>query len=40
MMRETGVGSGSYYYAEDLFATNEEAVAECVKRNAVLESEE
>ena len=34
MMRETGIGSGSVYYAQDLFASPGEAQAECDKRNA------
>ena len=33
MLWETGVGSGTLYYAKDLFATKEEAQAECDKRN-------
>jgi len=33
MAYETGVGSGNLYGEEDLFATEEEAGAECKKRN-------
>ena len=35
MCRETGIGSGTLWQAENLFATREEAEAECEKRNAV-----
>jgi len=34
MCSETGVGSGSIYYAADLFPDIESANAECEKRNA------
>jgi hypothetical protein len=34
MATETGVGTGSVYYAQNLFATAEEAQAECDQRNA------
>lgn len=33
MCHETGVGSGAVYRAEDLFATREQAEAECATRN-------
>jgi len=33
MAYETGIGSGSIYYAPDLFATTEDAEAECERRN-------
>ena len=39
MALETGVGSGSVYYAKDLFPTEQEARAECMKRNTELERE-
>lgn len=35
MMWETGVGSGTLHSADDLFATKEEAQAECGRRNEV-----
>ena len=35
MCEETGVGSGSVYYEPHLFASREEAQAECDARNAV-----
>lgn len=34
MAYETGVGSGSVYYVEDICETKEEATAECERRNA------
>ena len=34
MTNETGVGSGTLWYASDIFATEEEAEAECASRNA------
>ena len=34
MCEETGVGSGSVYYEPNLFASQEEAQAECDERNA------
>lgn len=34
MCEETGVGSGSVYYEPNLFASREEAQAECDTRNA------
>lgn len=37
MAYETGIGSGNNWNAEDLFATNEEATAECERRNAIKE---
>ena len=33
MCRETGIGTGSCWSAEDMFATREEAEAECLRRN-------
>ena len=33
MMYETGIGSGSAYYEENLFGTKEEAIKECKRRN-------
>lgn len=33
MCRETGVGSGPIHYERDLFATRDEALAECAIRN-------
>lgn len=38
MMRETGIGSGSLWREGELFATEEEAQAECDKRNAKVEA--
>ncbi len=35
MTCEYGVGSGSVFNVEDLFATKEEAEQECAKRNAI-----
>lgn len=37
MVDETGVGSGSLWNEDDIFATKEEALEECEKRNLVLE---
>ena len=34
MCRETGIGTGTLHSVEDLFATEEEAQAECDRRNA------
>lgn len=39
MLWETGVGSGHIHYAADLFATREEAQAECDRRNEEDEEE-
>lgn len=36
MLRETGVGTGTLWSAEDLFATEDEAKAACADRNGVL----
>lgn len=36
MLHETGVGSGSLYDEAELFASREEATAECFARNALL----
>lgn len=36
MVDETGVGSGSLWNEDDIFATKEEALEECEKRNTVL----
>ena len=33
MCRQTGIGTGTFYFAENLFPTREEAQAECDKRN-------
>lgn len=33
MIFDTGIGSGNYYHVNDIFATKEEAQAECEKRN-------
>lgn len=38
MLDSTGVGSGAIWYEEKLFATEEEATAECKKRNENPES--
>lgn len=37
MMDETGVGSGNTWNEDNIFATQEEALEECEKRNLVLE---
>lgn len=37
MMRETGIGTGSIFYSEDLFASREDAQVECNMRNATKE---
>jgi len=37
MCRETGIGTGSCWPAQDLFPTSEEAQAECERRNAEAE---
>ena len=40
MLDETGVGTGSIWRQEKLFATREEAEAECARRNAGLPEDE
>ncbi len=36
MVDETGIGSGNLWNEDDIFATKEEALEECEKRNTVL----
>lgn len=37
MVDETGIGSGNIWNEDEIFATKEEALEECEKRNLVLE---